>query len=90
VVKIYEQVLVDLLLSAVLLEETAENAETAHVENLGGHTGLHGTVTLTVTGVTTKTLGSQTSSGAGTRVDLGRLADDKTVLNKLADVLACI
>lgn len=80
--------LVDLLLSAVLLEKTAENAETAHVENLGGHTSLHGTVTLTITSVTAEALGSQTSSGAGTRVDLGRLADDETILNELADVLA--
>lgn len=80
--------LVDLLLSAVLLEETTENAETAHVEDLGGHTSLHGTMALTVTGVATQTLGSQTSSGAGTRVDLGRLADDETILNELADVEA--
>ncbi len=46
-------VLVDLLRLTVLAEETTENALAAHPQQLGGHTGLTGTASLTGTGVAT-------------------------------------
>jgi hypothetical protein len=42
-------VLVDLLGVAVLLEQTTKDASTSHPKHLEGHTGIHGTLSATVT-----------------------------------------
>lgn len=82
------EVLVNLASLTVLAKETTEDTLAAHPDDLGGHTGLGGTVTLTVTGVATLTLGLMTLTDAVAGVgDLG-LADDETVLDELTDVLA--
>lgn len=83
------QVLVDLLLLAVLAEQTTQNAHAANPHHLGGETGLTGTLALTSASVATLALLGQTLVGAETRVDSVRLADDEAVLHQLADVLAC-
>jgi hypothetical protein len=81
-------VLVNLLLSTVLAEKSTENSEANNPEVLGGHTGDGSTAALTLTRVTAETLGSESGASASARVDLSGLADDKTVLDELADVLA--
>lgn len=86
-VKLVVQVLVDLLLSAVLLQKATENAETTNPEELGGRAGVGGTLSLTQTGVAAQQLRSVSLSNAEARVHLDRLTDDDTVLEKLADSL---
>ena len=82
-------VLVDLVGISVLLEKTTENAHAADPQNLAGHTGVLGTSSLTETGVSTKALGLESLASSVTGVDNWRLADDETILNELANILAC-
>ena len=86
-VELVVQVLVDLLLSAVLLQKTAEDAETTDPEELGGVAGVGGTLSLTQTSVAAQELGGVSLSNAEARGDLHGLTDDNTVLEKLADSL---
>jgi hypothetical protein len=88
VVELVVEVLVDLSLGTVLDEETAEDTEAAHPEDLGWHTGILGTLPLTETSVATSTLGIREDPGAGTGVHGGGLLDDKTVTDELTDSLA--
>lgn len=81
------KVLVDLAGLTVLDEEPAEDTEAAHPKDLGGHTSIGGTLTLTETGVTTSTLGELKSTSAGTGVHRDGLLDNQTVGNELADSL---
>ena len=83
------QVPVDLARLTVLAQQTTEDTHAAHPEDSGGHTGLSGTVTLTGAGVTAETLSRSLLADTETRVGGFGLADDKTILGKLADVLAC-
>jgi hypothetical protein len=80
------QVLVDLTSFSVLGQEATEDTHTAHPDNLARHTSVSSTLSLTVTHVATKTLGSSTLTDTETRVRDLRLADDETILNKLANV----
>lgn len=86
-VEIAVQVLVNLLLSAILGKKTAEDAKTADPEELLGHTGIGGTLSLTETSVTTEELGGVSLSHSEAGVDLDRLADDETILEELTDGL---
>jgi hypothetical protein len=93
-VKMAVQVLIDLTGFSVLGKETTEDTHTTHPDDLAGHTGVGGTLSLTVTHVATETLGSGTLTNTEARVgDLG-LADDETVLDELTNVgtflLSCI
>jgi hypothetical protein len=82
------QVLVDLTGFSVLAEKTTEDTHTAHPQDLTRHTSIGSTLALTVAHVATSTLSSGVLTNAEARVaDLG-LADDKTVLDELANVLA--
>lgn len=87
-VELVVQVLVDLLLGTVLLEKTAEDAETTNPEELGRRAGIGGTLSLTQTIVAAQQLRGMSLSNAETRVHLDRLTDDDTILEKLADGLA--
>ena len=82
------KVLVDLPLLAVLAEETTENAETAHPEELAGHASLASTLAGTGTHVTTLALGLVHLPHTGERVHPDGLGDDETVLDELPDVAA--
>jgi len=82
------QVLVDLASFSVLAEKATEDSHAAHPQNLTGHTGISGTLALTVTHVATSTLGSSVLANTETRVRNLGLADDQTILNELANVLA--
>ena len=88
VVKPVVEVLVDLSRGTVLDEETAENTETAHPQNLRGHTSILGTFSLTETSVTPSSLGGGEFTSSVARVHSVGLLDDKTILVKLADCLA--
>ena len=87
-VELVVDVTVDLLGVTVALEEATENASAAHGEDTGGHTGVAGTTAVTGTLMATLALLGFVASYAGARVHVGGLADDDTVLVKLADVLA--
>ena len=82
------KVTVDLAGLTVLAQETTENTLTTHPDDGGGHTGLGGTLTLTGTGVTTSTLGSELLAVTEKRVHGLGLLDDETILDELANVLA--
>ena len=82
------QVLVDLLLLAVLAQQTTQNAHAADPHDLGREAGLGGTLALTGAGVTTLALLCQAHGGAVAAVDGIRLANDEAVLDQLANVLA--
>jgi hypothetical protein len=88
VVQLVVKVLVDLAGGTVLDEHAAEHTHAAHPEDLGGHTGVGGTLSLTVAGVTTSTAGSLKLAGPAAGVHGVRLLDDQTVRDELADGLA--
>ena len=81
--------LVDLLLLAVLAQQTAQNAHAANPHHLGGEAGLTSTLALTRAGVATLALLGQTLVGAEAGVDRVGLADDEAILHQLANVLTC-
>mmetsp|Transcript_35962 Transcript_35962/g.106302 ORF Transcript_35962/g.106302 Transcript_35962/m.106302 type:complete len:236 (+) Transcript_35962:567-1274(+) len=86
-VKLVVQVLVDLLRVAVLLEQTAQNAHAANPQHLRWQAGLTGTTALAVASATSLGLGLGRQARASAGVDLGRLPDDETVLDKLPHIL---
>lgn len=81
--------LVELLLGAVLLQQSSEHSYATNPQHLGRGTGLLGTSSLTSAGVSTLALGLVSGSHAGTRVDGDGLPDDEAILDKLSHVLAC-
>ena len=86
--KKYAQVLVDLLLLAVLAQQTAQNAHAANPHDLGGEAGLCGTLALTSASVATLALLGEALVDAEAAVNRVRLANDVAILHELADVLA--
>lgn len=88
VVELVVQVLVDLAAGAVLDEETAENSEAAHPQNLRRHTGVGGTLALTVTTVAADSAGKVELTGPRARVHRHGLSDDEAIGDQLADGLA--
>lgn len=85
-VELVVEVLVNLAGLTVLPQQTPENTLAPHPHNLGWHTGLVGTLSLTGARVATGTLGSVQLACACSRVADGRLADNLAILDKLADV----
>lgn len=88
VVQLVVKVLVDLAAGTVLDEETAEDTETAHPENLRRHTGIGGTLSLTVTTVTAYSASKVELTSTRAGVHGNGLADDEAIGNELADGLA--
>ena len=88
-VELVVEMTVDLLLLAVLAEETTEDADAANPDGLRWHAGISGTLALTGTGVATLGLGEVLFASTETRVNNVWLAEDETVLHQLADVSAC-
>lgn len=86
-VELVVQVLVDLARGAVLHEETAEDTHAAHPEDLGRHTGVGGTLALTVAGVATSTAGLLEGASPRPGVHDIWLLDDQAVRDQLADSL---
>jgi len=81
-------VLVDLFGVTIPAEQSTENTETAHPEELSGHTGVLSSLPGTSAGMATLALGSVPRLRAGARVDLDLSTHNETVLRQLADVLA--
>ena len=77
---------VDLASLPVLPEQAAEHTLAAHPEDLGGHTGIGGTLALTVAGVAALALCGEELEGALAGVDGRLLDDDAVVLDELLDV----
>jgi outer membrane receptor protein involved in Fe transport len=88
VVQLVVQVLVDLAASTVLDEETAEDTQAAHPEDLLGHTGIGGTLALSVAAVAALSAGKIELAGPRSRVHRHGLADDEAIGNELSDGLA--
>lgn len=82
------KVLVNLSVVTVSGQLATENSQTSHPQNLRGHTSLSSTLTLTVTGVTSSTLGLVQSSSSGPGVAGSRLGDDETVGHELSHGLS--
>jgi hypothetical protein len=78
---------VDLFGLSVAPKQTTQNSHALHPEELLGHTGVLGTLPLTVAGVTALPSGFRILANAGSGVNSDRLLDDETVADELADVL---
>lgn len=87
-VELVVDVLVDLLGVSVLLEESTENAGSADSKDLGGHTGLSSTLSVTSTLMATLSLLGLVSLNTGTGVHGDLSLNDDTILVELSDVLA--
>ena len=77
------QVLINLARLPVLPQQPTENPLPPHPLDLGGHTGIGGTLPLTGASVATLALGGEEVAGAGARVDGGGLDDNAAVLDEL-------
>ena len=87
-VEVMVQVSVDLLVLAVLFQQTTQHTHTSDPQNLNRHTSVGGTLPLTGAGVTALTTGFHVSADTGSRVHGDGLADDETILDQLAHMLA--
>jgi hypothetical protein len=81
-------VLGDLLGLSVLLEKSSEDSLSSHPQDLGGHSCVSGTLSLSHTVVSSLSLSlvDSLASGSGVHSDLS--LHDKTVLEQLLDVLS--
>jgi len=80
---------VDFLLVSIPSEKSTEDTKASHPQDLLGHTGVLGTLSLTVTLMATLALGLGPLLAAGTRVGGDVLSHDQSVLDELSNVLAC-
>jgi hypothetical protein len=71
---------------SVFAQESPEDTLATHPEDLGGHTGLGGTLPLTGACVPPLAFGGEEVARTGAGVDDGRLDDDSAILDQLADV----
>lgn len=86
-VKRVVEVLVDLAVLPVFDEESSQDSETAHPEDLRRHTSIGSTLAFTEASVTTSTLGGLESTGPGAGMHGDWLLDDQTIGDELADAL---
>ena len=75
--EIYLQMFVDFSTFTVLPQQPPEHSHSPQPLDFGRHPGLGGTLTFTVTSVSTKTLGGVGVPCTGTRVNDGGLDDTK-------------
>ena len=87
-VEVSIHVLVNLAGITVLAEQSTEHTNTTHPEQLLRNTGVHGSVTLTVTSVVTTGLRLVTNVHTSTRVHQVVLLHDHSVLDHGANALA--
>lgn len=78
---------VDLAFLTVLAEQAPENSLPPHPENLGRHTGLSTTLSLTGTSVSSLCLCQVVLAGTDTRVNNLGLDNDVAILAETTDVL---
>jgi len=82
------EVFVDLAVPSVLDEESPQDTETTHPENLRRHTSIGSTLAFTEASVTTGAFGGLESTGPRAGVHGDWLLDDQTIGDELADALA--
>ena len=80
---------VNLLLLSISTKQTTKNTKTTHPEDLLGHTGVSGTLSLTGALMATLALGLGPLLASGARVSGNILSHDQSVLDQLPNVLAC-
>ena len=88
VVEFVVQVLVDLATGTVLDQQTAQDTKTTHPEDLLGHTGISGTLPLTVATMTALPPGQVKLASSGPGVLGNGLANDQAIGDELANCLA--
>lgn len=88
VVELVVKVLIDLSAGTVFDQEAAEDTETTHPEDLLRHTGIGGTLSLSVAAVAAFPPGEVEFAGSRSGVLGDGLADDQAIGNELADGLA--
>lgn len=88
VVELVVEVLVDLAAGTVLDQEASEDSKAAHPEDLGGHTSVGSTLSLTESTVSAFSSGQVELAGAGSRVHCHRLSDNEAIGDELSDGLA--
>ena len=84
----HSQVLVDFARLSVLPQQPTQHPLSPHPLDLGGHTRLGGTLSLTGTSVTTLSLCGKEVAGACARVHSGGFDDNAAVLDKFLYVCA--
>ena len=82
------EVPVDLLGLTIAPQQTTEDPHASHPEELLGHTGVLGTLPLTVSGVAALPSGLRVLPDSGSGVDGDGLLDDEAIADQLSDVLA--
>ena len=87
-IEVMVDILGDLLGFSILSEKSTEDSLAAHPQDLGGHTGVLGTLSLTVTVVSALSFGLVHSLNAGARVHMDGLLEDEAISMQLADVLS--
>ena len=78
----------DLLGLSILSEESSENSLSTHPLDLDWHSSVSGTSSLSVTSMSSLSLGLEHSLASGSGVHSNLLLDDKTVLSELSNVLS--
>lgn len=86
-VQVVVQVLVNLAGVSVFSQQSSQNSQSSHPKDLGRHTGVSSTLSLTVTHVSTVTLGLGMSSSSRSGVNGHWLLNDGTVTVQLSDGL---
>eukprot|EP00286_Rhodomonas_abbreviata_P013350 CAMPEP_0181319304 /NCGR_PEP_ID=MMETSP1101-20121128/17494_1 /TAXON_ID=46948 /ORGANISM="Rhodomonas abbreviata, Strain Caron Lab Isolate" /LENGTH=261 /DNA_ID=CAMNT_0023426883 /DNA_START=49 /DNA_END=835 /DNA_ORIENTATION=+ len=89
-VQLAVEVLVDLLGLSILAKQPAQHSQSAHPQDLEGHTRIGLTLALSEAGVSALGLGSHEPLVTGLGVDHIGLADDEPILDELADVLSAV
>lgn len=88
VVELVVKMLVDLAAGTILDQETAEDAKTAHPEDLRRHTGVGSTLSLSVATMTAFPSGKVQLASPRPRVHRDRLSDNEAIGNELSNCLA--
>ena len=82
------KILANLLGISILAEQTSEDSLTSHPQDLLWHTGILGTLSLTMTLMSALSLGLLVSLNARARVHVHLSSHDQTILEQLSDVLS--
>jgi hypothetical protein len=80
----------DLLGLSILLEKSSEDSLSSHPLDLDGHSGVSGTLSLSVSLMSTLSLGLHMSLASRSGMHLDLSLHDETILVKLPDVLSYI
>ena len=80
--------LVNLLLLSVLFQQSSQNSDASHPQNLVRDTCTYGSLTLANAGVSSLTLGFLHSSDSGARMQMDVAFNYEAILEELSDVLA--